>query len=55
MSLRTVTLHSVLSRNGEESFNECSSPDHDPDHLRGGSNHGYNSSCLKKINRSNIS
>ena len=31
------------SRNGEESFNKSLSPDKDPDpdHLRGGPNHGY--------------
>ena len=34
--------------NGEESLNKFLSPDPDPDHLRGGPSHGYNTSCLKR-------
>ena len=39
MSSCTLVAYSVLSPDGEESFNKLSSPD--PDHIRGGPNHGY--------------
>ena len=38
----------VLTPNGEESLNKLLSPDPDPDHLRGGQNYVYITSCLKK-------
>ena len=43
----------VVSRNGEESFNKFLSPD--PDHLRAGPRHRYNTYFVKKnqVNRSN--
>ena len=41
----------VLSLNGEEFFNQLSSPDlyPDPDHVRGGLSHRYNTTRVKKI------
>ena len=42
----------VLSRNGDESFNNFLSPDPDSDHLRGGPNHWYNTSCVEKSSQS---
>ena len=41
--------YSVLSRNGEETFNKFTSPDPDQDNLRGGSSHGYIPSYVKQI------
>ena len=42
--------HSVLSPNGEESYNIFLSPnpDTDPDHLRGGPSHECNTYCVTK-------
>ena len=38
----------VLSPDGEDSLNNLLSPYPDPDHLRGGPSHGYNTSCVTK-------
>ena len=40
MSWRDLTAYLVLSRNGEDSFNELLSVDPDPGHLRRGPSHG---------------
>ena len=49
-SSRSLMAYFVPSRNGEESFNQSLSPD--PDHPRGGPNHGHNTSCVKKSSQS---
>ena len=51
-SWRTLMAYFVLSRNGGESFNKLLSLDPDTDHLRGGSSHGDNTSCVKKSTQS---
>ena len=44
----------VVSPNGEKFLNKLLSPDPDwdPDHLRGGRSHGYNTSCVKESSKS---
>ena len=51
--IRTFDVTTVLSRNGEESFNKFLSPG--PDRLRGGPSHGYTPFCVKiQVNLSSI-
>ena len=54
VSLCSMVAYVVLSRNGEDSFNKLLSPypEPGPDILRGGPNHGYSTSCEKKIDQS---
>ena len=42
----------VLYPNAEEPLNKFLSPDPDPDHLRRGSSHQYNTSCEKNTSKS---
>ena len=45
----TLMAYFVLPRNREEFFNKLLSLDPNPDHLRRGLSHGYNTSCVSKI------
>ena len=48
---RNLMGYFVPCPNGEVSFNKFLSPD--PDHLRGGPSHGYNTSCKNQLSWSN--